>query len=559
VIGQYAANQIPTVAGAGLPSSSAELFTRKGHTISFEQHFSQTRGRHALKYGGLHRTRVSRRSGAEVPIYTFSNLDSILANQPSSAAFKFLNKEYELRQWVMGFFVQDDVRVTPKFMANLGLRWDFSSVPKERDGRFFNRDGMFGPYLDPDSPFQSHFNMFSPRVGFAYSLNNKTVLRAGAGVFFIPFNLTAGPAGQIRNSLTEPRTASLSALQARTLGVRYPASNQSVLPLIQASEIDGSHAIDPNIEQAYSMQWTFGIQRQLSESLVWDVSYVGNGARKLVYVPTVNRADRITGLRANEKFTEFRYYSSADNSSYNSLQTTLKKRFSRSFQFNTAYTWASNLSYFQSNLDCCGEVENPQELDDLRSNHGPTPYMVRHRFTTDFLYQLPAGKGWNRAARHILGGYEVSGVFTASTGTPLLVYQSGSGVGARPDIAPGFTHETAVLEGAAMQRPDGQYQYLLREAFVQIPIISRSGRSARPGNLGRRSIFGPGGWGLDLSLSKSIFVREQHRLQLRVDLFNALNHTTFSGVQTDVRSNKFGQITGVAPGRVARLIVRYEF
>lgn len=549
---------IPVLAGSGIPDTGGELFTKKGSTSTIDQSFAKIAGKHSLKVGGVFRWGFSRRVNEEVPIYDYASVADIMSNLPTSARFVFPLEEFEISRWFGGFFVQDDIRATQNLTLNLGLRWDYSAVPRERDDRLFNRQSPYGPYLPADQAWNASYNMWSPRASFAYSLDDKTVIRAGAGVFYIPFNLFSGPVEIVKNGLSVPTEAQLSQGQLLGLGVSYPQGNEAVRSAVQASNIIGDSIIDPNWENSYSIQWNFGIQRQLSETLAWETSYVANRGLKLIYSPDWNRQDRVTGLRENAGYSQFRFYQSADASSYHSLQTSLKKRFAKNLLFNWNYTYASNTSFFRGNYECCGANENPQDLNDMFANKGATPYHIRHRTTIDWLYELPFGQNGSAARRMFLGGWQIGGVLEARSGLPLLIRQGNGGPGQRPDII-AASHEAAKFGNYREPQANGRYQYLDRAAFSPIPLNASRTRAVRAGNLSRNAIYGPNRWGLDLALSKSLIFSERQRLQFRAELFNALNRTNFSGIQTDVLSSAFGRVTSTEAGRVTQLSVRYEF
>ncbi|MDE0110312.1 MAG: TonB-dependent receptor [Bryobacterales bacterium] len=559
---------VAKVLGAGLPDAGqARQFSKTGSTTTFEQNFAKTSGRHSMKFGGLFRVHFARRILADTPRFSYNNLDDILANNPESAFFNFGLDEFEIRRNFLGFFLQDDIRVSPDLTLNMGVRWDYGTVPVERDGRFFNRDGPFGPFLPPEDVWKEHYNMWSPRVGFAWSLDDKTVLRGGFGVFYIPFNLFSGPVELVRNGLDVPTQASLDREQLQRFSLSYGATREQALPLVASSDIVTGTAVDPNWENSYSMQWTLGIQRQLTDTVVWEISYVGNRGVKLIYSPGVNRNQRDTGRLEVAGFgRQFRYYQSADNSDYHSLQTSLKKRLSRNLQANFNYTYASNLSYFRGDYTCCGGGEEPQDLFDLASNRAPTPFHIRHRFVADWIYELPLRRSGGTASRLLLGGWQIGGIMTAATGNPLNIRQGASGPGARPDIV-ASSHAAAIRNGYGTPLDNGRYQYLDPAAFSNVPRNARGNRSIRAGTLARRSIYGPGLWQVDMSLSKNLRMNEEGmRVQLRVDLFNAFNHTNFAGIDTNTRGGGsdsirggFGRITSTRPGRETQLSIRFDF
>ncbi len=319
-------------------------------------------------------------------------------------------------------------------------------------------------------------------------------------------------------------------------------------------------AIDPSWRPSYSLQWTAGVEHAFTNTLALNVSYVANHGVRLLYDAITNRVDRVTGLPPNPGFSTFRYYQNGDSSTYESLQTSLKKRFASGLQFDIGYTYASNMSYFLGDYNCCGEDNNPQDLSALKQNRAPTLYFLRHRFTGDFVYAVPALRASNAVARQILSGWEVSGVFQAHSANPLPIIESiTASPGARPDFAPGFTYQSAVSSSYRTALPNGSYQYLNTAAFIRVPTSTVSKAAIRPGNLGRNAIFGPGLWNTDLSLAKNVAFSERYKMQLRCNFFNALNHTNYTSVQTNVLSSQFGQITGVTPGRALQLVAKFVF
>ena len=213
------------------------------------------------------------------------------------------------------------------------------------------------------------------------------------------------------------------------------------------------------------------------------------------------------------------------------------------------YTWASNISYNEGDLSLPNI--RPQDNNNLRAERGPTPYDVRHRFATDFLYELPFQR-WasgGTASRLLLGGWQFRGIFVANSGAPITILQGSAVPGSRPDYVGGdpiFDNYNETLV------------YLNPAAFARVPVIQASGATARPGTLGRAALRGPGGWNVDLSFSKNLNFTESLRLQLRADMFNALNHTVLGGVSTSILDANFGRLTS-ATARVVQLNARFSF
>jgi hypothetical protein len=178
---------------------------------------------------------------------------------------------------------------------------------------------------------------------------------------------------------------------------------------------------------------------------------------------------------------------------------------------------------------------------------------VRHRFVADFLYELPLLRAWKsglRSVKLLAGGWQLGGLFAAETGSPFHISQPNSLPGQRVDLVGG----TIYLDNARRS-----WSYLNPQAFAQVPIVTASGASARPGTLGRNALRGPGFWNVDLSLSKNVAITERVRLQVRGDMFNALNYANYSGINTNIRSSSFGVFTSTRGARVVQVNARLSF
>ena len=575
----FAANKIPFLRGFGNPGDAgAEVFAKDGHTSTLTQNFAKTVGRHSIKFGGMYRYMSGTRVNEESPVYSYETQADLLANNITSARFVFALEKFLWKRWFLGGFFQDDIRLTPKFMLNIGARWDYASVVRsdQVDGisnNVFNRDGPFGQpgasltnqtglYRPADSAWDSYYKMFSPRLSFAYTLDDdgKTVIRGGAGIFYMPNNMFSGAIEILSNGPDAPVELTANELLVRQLGLSYGDANESALAGAQSSGVISGSAVEPQRRPPYSLQYSFGIQRQLDRSTVWEVGYVGNRGVRTIYSPDWNRVlpntgglkvSEIMGLAGN--FSQnFRYYQNADSTGYHSLQTSLKRRFADSFQYNLNYTYGWNWAHFRGDMTCCGRSENPQTLNDMGNNRGPTSYHLRHRFTTDFFWELP-GKNLEGAAKHVAGGWTVGGIFEVRSGFTIPISSSTStNPGARPDIL--TTHGAAIMSGWGTT----QRQYLDKNAFA-LPPVDDKGVNIRPGTLSRRALYGPGHKNVDLVLQKNIHMNEAQRLQLRIDFYNMFNVVNWTKVNQNARSGTFGLLNRVAPPRRVQVMIRYSF
>ncbi|MBC7925048.1 MAG: TonB-dependent receptor, partial [Bryobacteraceae bacterium] len=442
--------------------TGGETLARSGETLSWENVSAKTIGRHNLKMGGIFLKRNVRRQNVESPDIQYANEADFLANIPSRVQVTFGVLPFRMTQWQIGGFLQDDFRVSRRLTLNLGVRYDYFSVPKERDDRLFNVSNFgAGALLPSDSIYKADRNNFSPRVGFAYTLDQdgKTVVRGGAGIFVNPRNILGGPVDLVQNAIDEPFRRVFSradVLQNNVL--RYPVVNANVLPLVKGAPLAPGTVVSEDFPNPYSIQMQLGIQRQLTSTMVLETSYVGTRGIKLNLVRDLNQVDRLTGVRAIPTLGTFRSYDTSERSRYESWQTSLRKRLATGFLFNLHYTWANQLTF--SDGDLVLNSQRVQDNNNLRAERGPGPTDIRHRFVSDFLYEVPPLKlGSDTFSRLALGGWQVSGIFAAQTGSAFSIGNPSSTPGQRVDYVGG---------NAYADNSESTLFYLNRAAFQEV-------------------------------------------------------------------------------------------
>lgn len=538
--------------GFGLGGES--LF-RSGETISFEEVLAKTHGRHNIKFGGIYMFRNVRRDNEEMAQLQYANTADFFANIPSTIRVTWGVKPFLMRQWQIGAFLQDDIRVNRRLVVNIGVRYDYHSVPTERDGRLFNLTDLgYGPLRPADSIYNADYVNFSPRLSFSYTLdqNAHTVIRGGTGVFVNPRNMLGGPTEIVQNAIDEPFRRIFSRAEALQFPqLRFPVVNANVLPLVKGQTVAPSTVINANFPNPYSMQWSLGVQRQITSAFALETGYVGTRGVKLNMVRDYNRVDRITGQRLNPAIGQIRYYDGSESSHYHSWQTSLRKRYSSGLLFNVHHTWGSTISYNDGDLVL--PQQRPQDNDNLALEKGPAPFDIRHRFASDVLYELPLARlsgSTSRLSRVALAGWQIGGIFNALSGSPFTVGNPSSIAGQRVDFVGGSPYAASPRETLV---------FLNTRAFAEVPLSTASGAPIRPGSLGRGALRLPGFWNADLALSKGFSFTERWKLQLRADMLNAFNHTNFSAVSTNTRANNFGSFTGTRGARVVQLNARVTF
>jgi outer membrane receptor protein involved in Fe transport len=567
---------------------TAEVWVMDGASYTVDQKVSKHFGEHTFKFGGRFIWNNGYRTNPENPSYTFDNLADMQANIPSSITITYgQHGPHKSRQYEFGFFVQDDWRASRRLTLNLGARYDFYSnnvvsPTGNVDVRIKNLEPpapsewpsfKFGAVRPFDEPIKNDgWVNIGPRFGFAYKVDDagSTVLRGGFGAFFAP-HVSAVLRQGVANPIV-PFRLSWSRAEAQRLGIRWPMYNEDTLPIaIKDVEDSGRELVfslfNPGLQNPYTMNYQLNVQRQLAADLMFEVGFVGLRGVKFPLHRLFNLPDRLTGERPNPSLIPGGYYvDNSESTNYNSLQTSLRKRFSRNFSFDLHYTWGKTIAfggadvgtYYQSDAE-----ENIQDFFNLQIERGTPIYDVAHRFVADWIYEFPGLASWSAPLRAVLGGWQVSGVLTSETGRPLRITQGcANGWTCRSDYVGGDmvldNWQYSNIPSTALPGARSHVQYLNLSAFATVPSVG--GVAIRPGNAGTSLVRAAGFWEVDLSAAKNFAIREGLRLQFRADAFNALNHVNLSAPDTRIdRPSTFGRITGARGMRTIQLGLRLTF
>ncbi|HXS94715.1 MAG TPA: carboxypeptidase regulatory-like domain-containing protein [Candidatus Limnocylindrales bacterium] len=370
---------------------------------------------------------------------------------------------------------------------------------------------------------------FSPRLGFAYGINDKTVIRGGFGLYYD--RIQGNPTFY---SLNNPPYVETSAYQYSNLSnITGGAQVQAVWGAIQT--------VNPYLKIPYSEQFSFGIQRQLPINLFAEVDYVGSEGHHLLTEPDINQPTLATlaaasstsnenYLRPYAGYSQIRQFLSVANSNYNSLQARLSRR-AGNVLFTAAYTWSKALG------NASGDTENDLNYYNLRAFYGPLSYDATHVFVGSFVWELPRLRNAPHYVSATVGGWQLSGIIHLQTGFPYTVTGNTPILGSR---VADYLGGPAVLPNAG---PNGWFD---PAAFV--PAGQSTWGTAGPGD-----IRGPGLQLYNLSLMKFFNFTERFKLRFGVDFINAFNNVNFQGPSTSISSSNFGTISGAHPARNIQL------
>ena len=520
------------------------------NSFQYSDNVIYTRGRHALKFG-VHIDRLnvnyvsfSRASG----IYTFDDLEGFLTKIPTTFDV-FVKKTgmIGVRQTLVGMYVQDDFTATPNLTVNMGLRYEFITVPTEVGDRLANMDTPLDPALFQGNPYFDNPSLknFSPRIGLAWDpfRNGKTSVRAGFGVFFDQI-MSHYYSSQIAQSLPNIRATERFQIPGSD---NFPNDFDTLPPV---DEIKQGPWVLFNPEQPYVMQYSLNIQHEVFPGAVALIGYSGHRANHLGRFVNANAAiaTRLPdgrlfwpadSVNRNPNFGELRATVWDGKSFYNALRLSFQKRFSQGYQFQLSYNFSKNIDDGSgtSFSDRGGGTDNiwTTYIDDVTIDRGPSGNNIYHTFSANFTVDLP-GANLTGAARAIFGNWQVGGIVTATSGAMLTVdmgfdnarIRTGRLTPLRPDAVPG-------VEAFIGEAPDNY----LNGAAYSVP------QAGFLGTVGRGDLEGPGRFITDLSLIKQIpfGLTESTSLEFRAEFFNIFNRTNFDDPNTGVFPRSNGRVS----------------
>jgi hypothetical protein len=553
----YLNAQIPAISLKNVVDTQGEGFFKKGHTYTIEEVIAKTHGRHSFKMGGLYGGRTPSNYDNQLPIFTYANSNDLLANKPNQVTVTLVTPDYHVRTWELGGFIQDDFQLRPNLTVNLGFRYEYFSVLKEQDGHLYNPDGVQAALLRPvvfrpaDSEYRTDRWNPEPRVGFSWNPGGrqKWVVRGGAGIF------TAQPLANnfelVYSAPNLPTRLTFASSDVAALGLKYPMTNDDILKLFGTQTVPvGYPVIDPNYRNPYSGQWTIDVQREVTSSLMLDVAYVGNKGLKIAAPHNIDLPDRTTGVRPYPNALQSQWVNNSDFSYYHAMELSLRKRLSHGLQFDFHYTWGKAMSIGTGDF-YNGNNARVQDETNWRANKGPANFDAPNRITGDWIYELPMYHwlGGSRVVQQFVKGWQFSGTFSIYNAMRLDITEKSTYDSSRPDYVGGNIY----TDGS------DKMQWLNPAAFAQVPIIKASGATARPGNIGKFAVYGPGSWTFNMNLGKTFSIKERFKFMVRADAFNALNHANLGSPNTEITSATFGRITSAANARSMQMNARLTF
>jgi trimeric autotransporter adhesin len=596
---------------ASLQDTTPQL--NRSQTYTFSDNVVWNRGKHTWRWGGdFRRIQVNTEtdsnprgsfvftglntsqldgSGKQIPGTGYDFADFLLG-LPQQSSVQFGGSEY-FRGNSWDLYAQDEWKVRANLTLNLGVRYEYVSPLTEVSNRIANLDlspgvlnpalplgatpvtpiqpGTAGPYSGslPDSLVHPDRNNFAPRVGFAWKPFSTTVVRGSYGI-----NYNTGAYQSIALQLAVQPPFATTATNVQTAPGDLTLQN---IPI--PSGITNSYAVNPNYRLGYVQIRNLDIQQQIRPTLLLNIDYTGTKGTDLDILEAPNRTPtgvRISGVQA------FTYENSVADLEANAASVRLRKRLSSGFSVGGTYTFSKSIDDASSigagatsgsgtpglgaggtgagggggSSSGGGAANLAQNPFDLSAERGLSSFNQTHRFTADYLLELPFGhdKRWltgNTPLRAVFGDWQWSGDWTIASGlpfTPRLLNNScdvngGTNGTLRPDLAPG--------QSISLSNPSAA------EWFNTAAFVAPTGCTY--GNARRNSIIGPGSKVFDMAFTKVFPLKEARVLEFRAQATNIFNLVNYSSIDTNVTSPTFGRVTAAGGMRQFTMTARFRF
>ncbi|HEY1994396.1 MAG TPA: TonB-dependent receptor [Edaphobacter sp.] len=589
----------------GLPSASISNFTGLtqalpsdaiNQTISFSDFVSYSHKKHNMRFGfDIRRVHADSIGGTNVVgAFTFTGYATqnpatvsactpsstvscpiqppsgygfadFLLGRPQQSTIQAAQEKTYLRANVLDWYAQDDWRARSNLTLNFGLRYEYFSPYVEKDNRLVNLDhnSDFTQVLpvcpvavpgacaagSPRSLVNPDRNMFSPRVGFAYrpklKIFKETVVRGGYGI-----NYNTGQYSSFASQLSAQVPFALT----QTNIVGQPGCAPGALTLANGfgcstTPVQNNYAVNRFYRLGHVQVWNLDIQRTLPMGIVMNVGYNGSKGGDLDILRAPNRT---ADGAATSSAQPFNYEDSLGYQRFEQLSVNVRKRLQKGVSLQATYHYGHSIDNASSIGG--GKPTVAQNDQDLNAEEGNSSFDVRHQVTGNWVLELPFGpnrayfnKGgfWSKA----LDGFSLSGDFTFATGT----YYTPHYVSTVAETATGSNNSL---------RPDRVFSQPIAGAGTSLDWFNRAAFVTPANGFGtasRGSIEGPGIVAVDASLSRTVALGETRSFEARVTANNVFNTVQYSGIDTTLNSQTFGQVTSTAAMRRLTVLARYRF
>jgi hypothetical protein len=527
----------------------------------FSDTLTWARGKHTIKMGGEYRRFIGD-SFAQTPgILAFSSTANFINGIASTFSVTPTQVNSRIFENSAGGFISDNYKVTPRFQAEVGFRYEWNGTPTEGGGRLVNFDPNTSSLVHVSQAYNQNFN-YEPRVGFIYDLlgNNNTVLRGGYGIMADEpvSGVVTGLAGNPPNANPVSESGSLP------VGTLYTSAALASL---------APSATNAKLSNAYTESYNLNLQQQLGQGLVMELGYIGSEGKHLRIQRNLNQFIYPSGkairpyaalsvtspIRPGSGLGNIAYVDSDSLSNYNALWFTMRKALGHGVQVNSTYAWSKSQDL--NSLGSQGSYTLQNNFNP-KGDYGLSDFDARNHFVFSGTWNLPFH------GNRLVEGWLLANITQLQSGNPMNVVTASTYNGVSPYIRPTLVGQYSTGRGATLA--NGNVPFITGTACAT--LTAGCTFYAQPtgfGNLRRNALTGPGFADSDVSLEKTTRIAEQTALVLRIDAFDLLNHANFANptlTATGASTSTFGQIsaTRTAVGdagssRQLQFAMRFEF
>jgi hypothetical protein len=527
----------------------------------FSDTVSWSLGRHTVKIGGEFRRFIGA-SFAQTPgTLTFSSTPNFINGIASAFTVTPTQVNSRIFENAAGAFVSDNYKVTKRFQAELGFRYEWNGTPTEGGGRLVNFDQTANTLVHVSQPYNQNFN-YEPRVGFIYDLlgNNNTVLRGGYGILADQpvSGVVTGLAGNPPNANPVSETGSLP------VGTLYTSAALASL---------APSATNPKLSNAYTESYNLNLQQQIGQGFVMELGYIGSEGKHLRIQRNINQFIYPNGkatrpyaalsttspIRPGSGLGNIAYVDSDSLSNYNALWFSMRKALAHGIQINSTYVWSKS-----QDLNSLGSqgTYTLQNNFNPKGDYGLSDFDARNHFVFSGIWNLPFH------GNRLIDGWLLANITQLQSGNPMNVVTTSTYNGVSGTIRPTLLGQFTTGRGATLA--NGNVPFITGNACATLTAgCTFYAQSTGFGTLRRNALTGPGFADSDVSLEKTTKITEQAALVLRVDAFDVLNHANFANPTlsaSGTATSTFGQISGTrtavgdaGSSRQLQFAMRFEF
>jgi hypothetical protein len=602
-------------AASGAPLIMTQGFSNVGDPIinprnstqndyAFSANLAHTQGKHVTSFGVQYRRTLINGYQANFASGTYSftvqgmtnnALANFLLGKPDIFTQAGGDFTRDIRGWELGAYAQDEFRLGPKLTLNYGVRYEITTPFRD----IHNRMMEFAPgqqsTIHPNAPqgllFPGDAGVadtitptfkadWAPRVGFAWDPrgNGRTVIRSAYGIFYdellngvgMPFRATSA---SLPSTVVRTLTGAINYANPLATVTNPFTSGQFALPA-------STFTLDSHLLPPYTQDWNLTIDQSLGGQVL-SIGYIGAKGTRLPRLVEANPAIYQPGATLANSGRR-RLYSGCTltagtcslgtagivegnaNSSFHSAQVSLTRRGTPALNYTFAYTLSKDLGYSSSlhmsgpaPMLLVGELDVPQNNQDLKAEYGRSLFDSRHRLAACIIYTIPFGRSFTGMSHVLLAGWQFNALAAINSGTPFTVYDSAnvSLQAPHPGVSGMFGDRPNVIGDPNKGAPHTVSQWVSPGAFQRLDPVANAGQF---GNEQRNSINGPGFGSLDASLDKSFALQERTTLKFRAEAFNVTNHANLVLPVDDMNSPAFGQIIEAQSPRVLQFSLKLQ-